>query len=772
MDDQNKPIPPGRTTGQPLGPTRAQKPKKKKRRIFLKIFLGLLFLGCIAFLAVSAVVYSYVKESPKLETSKLEGVLSSRILGPDGKLLFELYTQKRETVPINEVPPLLKQAIISIEDKRFEEHIGVDPIRIAGAAVANFTGSGGLQGGSTLTQQLIKLSFFSTDVKDQNYKRKIQEAWMSIQLERQKSKDEILNYYINKVYMSSGYYGMETAAKGYYNKPLSELSIAQTALMAGIPQAPADYDPILNPEAAKKRRDMVLNEMYKDEIITKAEYDAAVNEPISEGIVDQQPLYGDSKIIDNYIKEVIAEAQTKTTRDIYTDGLDIYTNIDMDLQRYIYHMVNSDEYVTFRDYTKEELFWEEGETPVDVNFQTAITVINPNNGQVLAQIGGRKVPDGVQFGNNMAVSAERDFGSTVKPITDYAPAIEYLNYGTGRYVVDEPYKYPGTSDSVNNYDRAYKGTMTIREALVDSRNVPAVKTLDEVTLEKSAEFLRGLGIDYGEGNMFLSNAIHGNLTSHKMAGAYSALANGGIYYKPYYVNKIVLPDGQEETFKPEGTRAMQESTAYMVTDTLKDVLLRGTGTQAIISDLYQAGKTGTSNYDDDSLAKLKLNVYGGVPDISFVGYTKNFVVSIWTGYENYFVPIASEDQQDAMTLYKFIMSHISQDVETTDWEMPENVVKIGNELYVKDHVNDQSIWKQPVSSWQEQDDTNYVPPASSSTIPPVKDSTPATSEPPIEPDPPTDPTVEPEPPTSTPPTDPPTTPTTPTTDPGAGAGGG
>lgn len=691
MDDNKK-----NTTSSPQTRSNKKSPKKnhnkKKKNWVLRIFLGFLALGLLAMLAGASVFWYYAKDAPALEDSKLEDSLSAKIYDINGKVIQELGEKKRETITANQVPEQLKDAIISIEDKRFDSHMGVDPIRIVGAALSNFRGGGGKQGGSTLTQQLIKLSYYSTSEEDQTIRRKAQEAWLSVKLERKKSKDEILMYYINKVYMSNGVYGMETAAQTYYGKHLSELSLAQTALLAGMPQAPNTYDPTVKTkeaqEATKKRRDLVLKEMRKDGKITQAEYDQAVQTPVDDGIIEQQQTSQNRKIIDNYITEVIKETEEKTKKNVYTDGMDIYTNLDLDAQTYLYNLVNSDQEIQF---------------PSD-EFQTAVTVIDPNTGQVRAQIGSRKVPDDVQMGENLAVTGARDAGSTVKPLTDYGPAIENLDYSTGRYILDGPYNYEGTNIAVNNYDYRYRGNLTMREALVDSRNVPAVKTLMDVGVDKSEEFLKGLGIEYPDG-VFAANAISGNISSLNLAAAYAAFANDGVYNKPYYVNKIVFPDGQEEDYAPVSSRAMKDSTAYMVTDMLKDVINRGTGKNAIIEGLPQAGKTGTSNYDQKDIPNINGDPYG-VPDITFVGYTRNYVISVWTGNKKYLDSISSEDQKIASEIYRLLMTYLSQNIETPDWEQPDSVVRQYGELFVKGHTNNQNTWVPPVSQTPQ-------PPASS-----------------------------------------------------------
>ncbi|WEG72637.1 PBP1A family penicillin-binding protein [Vagococcus intermedius] len=696
--------------------SRSQKSKFHKKKLLKTILLSILGVVCFIGLIASGIVFKTVKDSPPLDFARLEDSLSSRVFDQDGKLIYELGEQKRETVSVKEVPKKLKQAIISIEDKRFEKHGGVDPIRITGAALSNLKGNS-RQGGSTLTQQLIKLSFFSTGVEDQTYKRKIQEAWLSLKLEKEKSKDEILNYYINKVYMANRFYGMETAAKGYYGKPLKELDLPKLALLAGLPQAPNVYDPILHPKEAKVRRDMVLKEMYKDEAISKKEYTEAINQPIDQDLIKEQEVSEDTRIIDNYVKEVINEIQTKTKRNVYSDGLDIYTNLDLDVQNKLYELVNNNDTIEFPD----------------DEFQTAVTIMNPENGQVTAQLGGRKVGEDVQMGRNLAVTAERDFGSTVKPLTDYAPAIEYLNYSTGSYLYDGPYIYPGSDIAVGNYDGQFLGNITMRQALIDSRNVPAIKLLEEVGPDKGEKFLENLGITYDE--FTLANAIKGDPSSLQMASAYSSLANGGTYYKPNYVKKIVTPDGKETEFKPNGKRAMKESTAYLVTDMLKDVLKEGgTGRRAEIADLPHAGKTGTSNYPEEIWDNVKGDPETGVPDISFVGYTRENTISIWTGYTDYYVPIKTDDQKIAMEIYTEMMTYLTKDKDIKDWEMPENVYKVGKELYVRPEE------KKTTTNSSESPKPVYIPPVKSSEKPePIittpsssKDDTPEPVKPPVQ----------------------------------------
>lgn len=686
-----------------------------KKGLFIKILLGILSFFCILFLAGVGLFWYYAKDAPELTDKKLDATVSSKLYTQDGELFEDLGAEKREKISANELPKTLEDAIVSVEDRRFYKHIGVDPIRIIGSALSNFT-SGGLQGGSTLTQQLIKLSFFSTSAEDQTLKRKAQEAWMAVRLEQKKSKQEILTYYVNKVYMSNGLYGMETASEMYFGKKLSELSLPQTALLAGMPQAPSAYDPYVYPDQAKKRRDTVLYTMLQNEKISQTEYDQAVNVPVTDGLQELTQSDDNTKIVDNYVKEVINEVQEKTDKNVYTDGLEIYTNLDLDAQKKLYDIVNTDKYVSYPD---DEM-------------QVASTLIDTNTGKVKAQIGGRHIAEDVTLGNNLAVNTSRDFGSTMKPVTDYGPAFEYLKYSTGKTITDAPYNYEGTSTPVGNWDNQYMGTITLRQALYLSRNVPAVKLFNEVGSDKVASFLKNIGIEYS--TIHQSNAISSNTeeqdgtkygaSSLKMAAAYAAFANGGTYYKPQYVNKIVFQDGTEETYEPDGKTAMSPETAYMITDILKDTITEGTGTNAQIAGLYQAGKTGTSNYTDDEYAKLGISS-GVYPDILFAGYTPNYSISVWTGYNKKMTPVTSESSHVASDVYRELMQYVSANVTNTDWEMPSGLIRVGGELYYKDQYTARSNAVTPSTTIPS---SSYVQTPGSSTTETTTQSSSSTSQ--------------------------------------------
>ncbi|KEQ43543.1 penicillin-binding protein 1A [Streptococcus mitis] len=645
---------------------------------FLTLFIALFLLGGGVFLY-------FVSKAPALSESKLVATTSSKIYDNKNELIADLGSERRVNAQANEIPTDLVKAIVSIEDHRFFDHRGVDTIRIMGAALRNLQG-GGLQGASTLTQQLIKLTYFSTSTADQTLSRKAQEAWLAVQLEQKATKQEILTYYINKVYMSNGNYGMQTAAQNYYGKDLKDLSLPQLALLAGMPQAPNQYDPYSHPEAALERRNLVLSEMKGQKYISAEDYEKAINTPVTDGLQSLKSGNSYPAYMDNYLKEVIDQVEQETGYNLLTTGMDVYTNVDKDVQQRLWDVYNTDQYVTYPD----------------DDMQVASTIVDVSNGNVIAQLGARHQASNVSFGTNQAVETNRDWGSSMKPITDYAPALEYGIYDSTAYMLkDAPYNYPGTNIPLYNWDKSYFGNITLQYAIQQSRNVTAVETLERVGLDQAKTFLNGLGIDYP--TMVYANAISSNTTesnkkygasSEKMAAAYAAFANGGIYHKPMYINKVIFSDGSSKEFSDQGTRAMKETTAYMMTEMMKTVLYSGTGRGAYISWLPQAGKTGTSNYTDEEIEKHIKNTGYVAPDEMFVGYTRKYSMAVWTGYSNRLTPIVGDGFLVAAKVYRSMITYLSEDTHPEDWTMPDGLFRNG-EFVFKNGAR--PIWTAPAT---------------------------------------------------------------------------
>lgn len=644
------------------------------KRIFAWSFT-LIMLGVIS--GVGLFAY-YAKDAPIVTQTKLQSEGSSALYTSDGKLLLTLGAERRNYLHSDEIPQRMKDAVISVEDKRFyKEPLGLDPIRIAGSLLANIKGHDISAGGSGITQQLIKLSVFSTDTSQRTLRRKAQEAWLAMQISRQYSKEQILEFYINKVYMGYNTFGLGTAASYYFGKSPSKLDLAQTALLAGMLNAPIKFDPYLYPQNAQYRRDIVLYAMLKNNKITNQEYQQAIKEPVQTGLRPRHSNNDHSerrKIDDPYIKEVVNEAQEKGF-DPYNSNLKITVNIDQKAQNELYELANSNKI----PFTNDKM-------------QVGATVVDPANGHVVAIVGGRHLPN-LALGYNRAVQTGRSTGSSIKPILDYAPAIEYKNWSTAQILSDTPYIYSGTNIQLFDWDNRYLGPVTMRYALEQSRNVPAVRTLEDVGFNKGIKFAKKMGINI-EKKQGLSAAIGANASSLQMAGAYGALANDGVYHKPQFISKIETPDGIVRNYDTSGERVMKSSTAYMITDMLKGVITRGSGMQAKIKNLHQAGKTGTVKYSDAEINKYPS--YRGTPkDSWFAGYTPKYSIAVWTGYDTLSDgKISGQGENAAQLLYKNMMTYLMKNKGNPDWHKPDTVVSqkylsgtaVTNELYVKGHV--------------------------------------------------------------------------------------
>lgn len=640
-----------------------------------KILLWVAGIVVLLMVASAALFFYYASSAPKISRSDLTSQSITTIYDDQNRVISRLGAQKREYAKDNQIPKQLKNAVVSIEDRRFYKHHGVDTIRILGAATSNVFGrSAGMQGGSTLTQQLVKLSVFSTAASDRTLKRKAQEAWLAINVEQHFSKSQILDFYINKVYMGNGIYGMQTAAQYYYGKDLKDLDLSQLALLAGMPQSPTYYNPLVsNTKYATQRRNEVLNAMVRSNYITQSQANQAASESVTAGLdPDHGNISGsgtavDSKVVDPYVKQVLADLQAQGYNP-YSDGLKVHTNLDLDAQQHLYDAANKN--VQFQN----------------DKMQAGVAVTDPHNGQIIAMLGGRHTGN-VVYGLNRAVQSNRSSGSTAKPLMDYGPAIEYLQWPTFKLIADTRFVFPGTNTVLHDLDKKYKGNMTMREALVQSRNVPAIRALQAVGIKRATSFLDGLGIGISQKQPYtLQNGIALYISPLQVSAAYAAFANGGTYYKPYYISSITTQDGSVKQFNPKGKRAMNKATAYMITDMLKGVFTdsQGCATDARLNGVNQAGKTGTTNYPENSSQS-------GVMDSWMAGYTKNYSIAVWTGYDHPLEPGGSISEQyvkSAQLLYKDLMQYLDSQNHASDWTMPDTVeavrVKGKRQLVIRD----------------------------------------------------------------------------------------
>lgn len=648
-----------------------KKNNKKKMGLGKRILRGIFGLILLVGVGGLGLFAYYASSAPEITEEDLTGTYAADLVDMNGEVFYTFGGEEREYASADEYPEVLIDAVMAIEDRRFNKHIGIDPIGIARAAVGYVTNAGEIVGGgSTITQQLVKLSVFSTLQEDQTLERKAQEAWLAMQLERELSKEQIMTFYLNRIHMGGNVYGAATAAKEYYGKHVSELELHEAALFAGMPQAPNYYNPYQNEEAATERRNLVLDMMVEFEAITQAEADAAKEIPVTEGL--QEPTEDENTLVfDSYLTAVLEEVAEKTDYNLYTSGITVYTNYDPNAQQILYDVVNTNDYVNF---------------PND-EIQTAASLIDSTTGKITALIGGRHQEG--QLSENRAIAMRRDIGSTIKPLTVYGPAIEFLQYSTYEQIDDSP--LTDSNWDLNNYDNAFKGQISMRDALVDSRNLPAAKFFTEEEHlgkyhGKIETFLESLGVNVSEisqdGGLVPQNAINGTMSPLDLAGAYTAFANQGNYTEPYTVTSIVNRDGEEIDLTPSTNKVMEDYTAYMVTDMLKDVISYY-GTELPIPGYIHAAKTGTTNYTAEQIAAANIPE-DGVPDNWVVGYSPYYTMSVWVGYdqpneEGNYLTYEDGSRRLPRHIYREAMSRLVENLEQRDWQRPDSVVEVAVE---------------------------------------------------------------------------------------------
>lgn len=639
----------------------------KKVSLLKKVIMVCLVLGLVSTGAGVITFASMIKGAPKLDSTKLVDPLSTKFYDRNGNFIYEYGKEKRTKITYDQVPKVLEQAFIATEDSRFYEHHGIDIKRTTKAILVNLTGDFGSQGGSTITQQVIKNSFLTPE---KTLKRKVQEWDLAYQLEQKYSKHEILMLYLNKIYLGNRSYGVAAAAKNYYGieaNDLKKLTLPQAAMLAGLPQSPNNYDPSNpeNKEAATERRNLVLSSMLRQGVITEQQMQEASKVPVTEGLVpknNQQSMPYEA-FLDAVVKEVKGKLKDV---DMSTEGLSIYTTLDPKAQDYADKMLNTNEIIAYPN----------------TNFQGAFAFLDTKTGEVMAIGSGRNDYKAAFLGNNYAIEMQRQPGSSFKPIFDYGPAIEHLKWSTGHLINDQETSY-STGQPISNWDHKYHGMLPIREALQYSYNIPALLTLREVGMDKAKNFAEQLGIIFKDNQVYESYSIGSNTTNPLvMAGAYSAFGNDGVFNKPHFVQKVVYPDGKVVSFTPKPKRVMKDYTAFMVTDMLRTVVNSGTGKTANIPGLDLAGKTGTTNFDEETLAKF------GYPDTAtndswFAGYTPQYTMAVWTGYTqngpgNYMV---GNTTKIAQLMFKAMMQTFGTD--KSSFQQPNNVYRVNNELYIK-----------------------------------------------------------------------------------------
>ena len=626
--------------------------KPKKGLIFRIIVVTVLLILCILGGVAATLVASVLKTIPNLEDIKFDPKLATSIYDRNGKLIQRLFTENRTWVSLDEIPDQLEHALVAIEDHKFYDHHGIDPVAIIRSVLLNIKNKSlTAYGGSTITQQLAKNAFLTQNKK---LIRKIKEAIWAIQIERGYTKDEILETYLNVIWFGHGAHGVEAASQVYFGKRVKDLNLEEIALIAGVTNNPGMFSPRYNMEAAKKRRDLVLRRMAEEGYITQEVYENTKEKPI----VLKEKSTDNIKTASYFVDQVLQYLLDKFDSDkVYGGGLKVYTTLDLDKQIV----------------AEETLLNTLPKGSVDKNGltqpQVGLITLDPKTGEILVMVGGRG-----EDKLNRAFQTYRQPGSSFKPFI-YATALSQ-GYTPAQIFIDEPveYKTPtGELWSVRNYHRDYKGPISLRYALEMSTNVIAVKLLDQVGIDNVCQTIKNLGItslvEYGVKNdKGLAPLALGALTKGvsllQMSLAYGVFANQGIYCEPYFITKIEEPSGKviERNYAKPRT-VMDEKVAYLLTDMLKGVVSNGTAKQANIAR-PQAGKTGTTdNYQD----------------AWFVGYIPEMVTAIWVGEDlprEMVYNGVRYGSWDCARIWGNYMKQIVEGIEPTDFIRPEGLLDL------------------------------------------------------------------------------------------------
>lgn len=594
--------------------------KKGKKKLGKKILLGFLIFFLICIIAGIAFFIFIAVTAGKFNPDKLYSKEASTLLDRDGEVFAKLGTQMRQKIDYEDMSEELVNAIVATEDSRFFEHNGFDLPRFMKASFGQLLGQNA-GGASTLTMQVSK-NQYTSDVATgfAGIKRKFTDIYISLfQIEPNYSKEEILEFYANSYYLGSGAYGVEQAAETYFNKEAKDLNLSEAAMIAGLFQSPVSYDPNINPDRTESRRLTVLSLMKRHGYITDEEYEIAKKMTVDKIVIKGRSAHTSNAKYQSFIDRVAVEVKEKTDYDPYSYSMRIYTTMDRDQQDKISAIMDGSNYE-----------WENDKV------QAGIIAMETKTGEIVAIGGGRNKTDAKSYNN--ATDIERQIGSTAKPLFDYGPAIEYLDWNTNHPIIDDKTTYSDGTE-INNWDGRYKGIITIRDALVDSRNIPALKTFQSVPNEDIKDFVTKLGLSpevQSNGKLHEAHAIGGYTGESPMtvAAAYAAFGNNGTYNEPHSFTKIEFDEtGEVYENEVKKTKVMSEETAYMVTDMLVDTGQDALGRYNNINGSQFAAKTGTTNFDEKTMEQAHLPS-NAVNDLWVAGYNSEYSIAVWYGYEN------------------------------------------------------------------------------------------------------------------------------------------
>lgn len=639
------------TQAMPGGRLRPLEPAKKRVRPKLRVNKKLALLGAGAVLLGTLTAAGLWIRS--LDIGKLADPLlaPTQLLDRNGKPASEMSSSRIVPVPLASIPQTLRQAVVAVEDRRFYDHSGVDAFGIMRAALRNVQEGGLSEGGSTITQQLAKNLFLS---KEKTFSRKLTEAAYAMKIEATYDKDRILEMYLNQIYFGEGQWGIGQAAKRYFGKPVSELNLAESAMLAALPKAPSRYSPFKNMELAVERRNLVLDLMCEEGYVTEAEAAAAKASPVQlatqaePGLRGQYPSY-----MDAVIEEAIARYGL-TERQLLAGGMRIETELDPTVQEAMETV-----------YKRDDLF---PKSAPDQLIQSGAVILDPATGGVRGIVGNRG--EHVYRGFNHATQLKRQPGSTMKPLIVYGPALE-RGYTPESLLYDGPLNINGYKPT--DWDRSTRGQVTLREAVIRSWNIPAVWLLNEIGLQTGKTFAGKLGIPFTPNDNNLGLALGGmeeGVSPLQMAQAYGAFANGGAMYTGRTISRIVDADGHVlAEAKPQAVRVMSEETAYRMTDILADNVTRGTATNAAMNRPV-AGKTGTTQLPD---SPQFAGVPDGAKDAWFAGYSPELAGAVWIGYDHTDQThyLSTSGGYNPALVFREMMQIALKDVPVTPFKKPE-----------------------------------------------------------------------------------------------------